>query len=113
MAVIEPNYTSTPNKHRLGLDKIYEAMSRSAFGRCFIITETKRIGLALRFVMEDDIICVFLGYSVPVILQPATNPINAGLYDIVGDSYIHGIMDGEAMARLDAGDYELQDFTIV
>lgn len=113
MAVIKPNYASTPNKHRLGLDKIYVAMSRSAFGQFFIVTETKRTGLAPRFIMEGDIICVLLGCSVPVILRPATNPINAGLYDIIGDSYIHGIMDGEAMARLEAGDYELQDFTIV
>jgi hypothetical protein len=73
----------------------------------------KRIGLAPKYVEEGDIVCVLLGCSVPVILRPANDPVNAGLYHFIGESHIHSIMDGEVMARLEDGDYELQDFTII
>ena len=54
-----------------------------------------------------------LGCSVPVILRPAFGPGNAGLYHFIGDSYIHGVMDGEVMTSLENGDYTLEEFNII
>ncbi|TPX16196.1 uncharacterized protein E0L32_004191 [Thyridium curvatum] len=46
----------------------------------------------------DDIVCILLGCSVPVVLSPGKRE---GLYRVVGEAYVHGIMEGECM-RLDA-----------
>lgn len=32
---------------------------------------------------------------------------------LVGEVYVHGAMDGEAMEKLDAGEYKLQDFILI
>jgi len=42
-----------------------------------------------------DTICILVGSSVPVILRPH---LETGQYIFIGECYIHGIMDGEAMA---------------
>lgn len=94
-------------------DAIHVAMRRSVAYRHFIVTEMKRIGLAPRYAREGDLICILLGCSVPVILRPAFGPGNAGLYHFIGDSYIHGIMDGEVMTSLENGDYTLEEFNII
>jgi hypothetical protein len=94
-------------------DAIHVAMRRSVAHRRFIVTEMKRIGLAPRYAREGDLICILIGCSVPVILRPAFGPGNAGLYHFIGDSYIHGIMDGEVMTSLENGDYTLEEFNII
>jgi len=42
---------------------------------------------------SGDIVCIFYGCSVPVVLSSLPN----GKYKFLGESYIHGIMDGEAV----------------
>lgn len=46
----------------------------------------------------NDEIWILFGGSVPFILRPyPTDSDHAGCYSLVGDCYVHGIMDGEAM----------------
>lgn len=51
-------------------------------------------GLAPRGCEVSDIVCILLGCSVPVILSRGRS---RPLYKIVGEAYVHGMMDGEAM----------------
>lgn len=44
-------------------------------------------------VREGDAICVLDGASVPFVLRP----VEGGRFKVVGDAYVSGIMDGEAM----------------
>ncbi|KAH5145758.1 hypothetical protein HBH70_044370 [Parastagonospora nodorum] len=55
---------------------------------------TKRgsIGLIPANANVGDVVAVFTGGHVPIILRPQT-----GYYTVVGDAYVHGIMDGEVM----------------
>jgi hypothetical protein len=78
-----------------------------------MVTQMNRIGLGPRTVKEGDLICVLLGCSVPVILRPATDPTLAGCYHFIGDAYVHGVMDGEVVTRLEAGDYTTEDLVII
>jgi len=55
-------------------------------------------------VKAGDHICILLGYSVPVILRPVSGTQQKGLC-FVGESYVHGMMDGEIMMILDGKDY--------
>jgi hypothetical protein len=62
--------------------------------------------------VAGDIVCVLLGCSVPVILRLVEGSHDNEYY-FVGEAYMHGIMDGEAMEELTAGDYKLEEFSII
>jgi hypothetical protein len=51
------------------------------------------IGLAPEFAAPGDTICVILGAIAPYVLRK----ISDGGFKLVGEAYVHGIMDGEAM----------------
>jgi hypothetical protein len=51
------------------------------------------MGLGPNAMQTGDVVCILFGCKVPYILRPVD-----GHYLLVGDAYIHGIMDGEAMA---------------
>jgi hypothetical protein len=65
------------------------------------------IGLAPATACEGDIVCVMLGCDVPLILRERDDH-----YELVGDAYVHGFMEGEAINRLGEGLYELQVFVL-
>ena len=49
---------------------------------------------------EGDIIAVLLGFDAPVVLRPKAN----GHHAIIGEAYVHGLMNGEAiLGRLPCG----------
>lgn len=58
----------------------------------------------------DDLVCILFGCSVPVILRKERS---GGHYTLVGEAYVHGMMDGEAMEyfgrrKLEEETFELQ-----
>ena len=60
-------------------------------GRSVIKTSNDLIGIAHEATQKEDVVCVLLGCSSPLILRPR----EAGHYAIVGECYIDGIMTGE------------------
>ncbi|KAI1124343.1 heterokaryon incompatibility protein-domain-containing protein [Nemania abortiva] len=50
-------------------------------------------GLAPQECKSSDIVCILLGCSVPVVLSKGPE----SSYKVVGEAYVHGMMDGEAM----------------
>ncbi|KAI4137992.1 MAG: hypothetical protein LQ341_004869, partial [Variospora aurantia] len=70
------------------LDNFYS----SAYGRAFIFTaNTNMIGLALDTCRENDCIASLLGCESPMVLRPTAD----GYYTVVGECYVHGLMEGE------------------
>ncbi|KAI0202586.1 heterokaryon incompatibility protein-domain-containing protein [Astrocystis sublimbata] len=53
-------------------------------------------GLAPQGSKVSDIVCILLGCSVPVVLSKD----RGNFYKVVGESYVHGMMDGEAMEKV-------------
>ncbi|KAI3317242.1 heterokaryon incompatibility protein-domain-containing protein [Xylariaceae sp. AK1471] len=53
-------------------------------------------GLAPQGSKVSDIVCILFGCSVPVVLSRNSGE-NRSLYKVVGEAYVHGMMDGEAM----------------
>ncbi|KAJ9606313.1 hypothetical protein H2200_009274 [Cladophialophora chaetospira] len=51
------------------------------------------IGMGPFDMNEGDVIAIIIGVEVPIILRESSD----GTYQIVGEAYVHGIMDGEAM----------------
>ncbi|KAL8756673.1 MAG: hypothetical protein Q9184_004426 [Pyrenodesmia sp. 2 TL-2023] len=64
------------------------------FRRSFIITANKNMtGLALDVCRENDCVAVLLGCESPMVLRPTDD----GHYTVVGECYVHGLMEGEGL----------------
>ncbi|KAL8837301.1 MAG: hypothetical protein Q9170_002558 [Blastenia crenularia] len=63
-----------------------------ANGRRFCLTHSGRIGWIPGAARPGDVVTIFRGSAVPVLLRP-----HNGSYLVIGQCYIHGIMDGEAV----------------
>lgn len=75
--------------------------------RCYFLTTNGYLGLGPRNMEEGDLICVLFGSRFPHVLRE-----DNGQYILNGKAYIHGFMDGEAMAQVEAGTMTVQEFAI-
>ncbi|KAM0426550.1 hypothetical protein ACHAPT_008242 [Fusarium lateritium] len=75
-----------------------------------IITHSGMIGLSNPGAQVGDVVCVLPGGKMPFILR-RTEPLEEGekFYEYIGHSYIHGIMDGQALEE----DRELEWINLV
>lgn len=77
--------------------------------RTFFTTKKGYMGLAPSdAVQTGDIVCVLFGGEVPHILKLLDN----GYYSLIGDAYVCGLMDGEAILKCDAGELQSREFKI-
>lgn len=63
--------------------------------RRFCRTEQGRLGQVRAEAQEGDVFCVLLGAEVPYLLRPS--PGKEGVYTLIGDTYLLGMMQGEAL----------------
>ncbi|PVH82006.1 hypothetical protein DL98DRAFT_489244 [Cadophora sp. DSE1049] len=69
------------------------------WNRKFLVSRNNKwIGLAPMAAQENDIICILHGCSVPVVLREVKGET---FWELVGECYVHGMMDGEAMEGRD------------
>lgn len=64
-------------------------------GRRFFMTSEGYIGLGPSPTKPEDLICVLLGCSTPVLLRPLLS--RAGHYQVVGECYVQGWMYSEVL----------------
>jgi len=55
---------------------------------------------------KDDLICIIFGCSTPIVIRPYGK-----LFKVVGEAYVQGLMDGEALKLLHNRGYQVRDFT--
>ncbi|KAE8443174.1 hypothetical protein EG329_002272 [Mollisiaceae sp. DMI_Dod_QoI] len=75
--------------------------------RRLFLSKEGLVGLAPWDAVEGDVVCVLLGCRFPVVLRPVD-----GHYVLVGETYVDGFMNGEAMVGLQEGRYGLETFKI-
>jgi hypothetical protein len=73
----------------------FEAMCLTSAGRKFAITEKGYMALVPPLSQVGDKVCILFNMDVPFILRQVPESVSMH-YQIVGESYVHGIMDGEA-----------------
>ncbi|KIW45228.1 uncharacterized protein PV06_03630 [Exophiala oligosperma] len=111
--------SSCPKLHRLAEEAAKgdehhegEQWSRAANGasknRKFARTDSGYYVLGPEVMEETDIICVLFGGKMPFCLRPWNSH-----YLLVGECYVHGLMDGEAMEMLRQGLIPQETFEIV
>ena len=77
--------------------------------RRYMLTENDHFGLAPGCAREGDLVVVLFGGELPFLLRPAN--VNEAFY-LVGDAYIHGLMQGEAVTAWENGKPSHEIFTI-
>ncbi|KAH6714494.1 hypothetical protein BKA61DRAFT_673814 [Leptodontidium sp. MPI-SDFR-AT-0119] len=94
--------------------EVYACFDRTCQKRRFIITEKGYMGWAPDNIhgsvrdqtMGGDLIAILLGCSTPVVIRP-----NGDYFKVIGEAYVQGIMEGEAMDFLKEGKVERRNFT--
>ena len=80
----------------------WKAMQAGVVGRCFCVVGDEYMGLAAPLAREGDVVVVLYGGNVPSVLRSILSPRNdEQLWELVGEAYVHGIMEGEALNRTD------------
>jgi hypothetical protein len=101
-------YSALMEEARSGSWLRYEAKaSQVCWNRSLFITLKGYMGLGPSPLQLGDIVCILFGGIVPFILRPKN-----GYYQLVGDAYVHGIMEGEAIQKWEAGEFEKRVFEI-
>lgn len=81
----------------------YAALARNfCFNRCFFMTAAGRIGIGPSDTQVHDTVAVIPGGGVPYIVRQQRGAI----WDFVGESYVDGLMDSEAMIAHAQGNIE-------
>lgn len=87
--------------------KYLERVQRVAWNRKFLITEkTQSFGLCPAQARRGDLVVIFFGCSVPVLLRRKGNFPDC-YHEVIGECYIYGMMDGEAMDGVACRDTEI------
>jgi hypothetical protein len=66
-------------------------------GRVFCCTDNKYLGLVPSHSKPGDMVCILFGVDVPFVFRP--HALKEGYYQLIGEGYLHGIMDGEVMKK--------------
>lgn len=94
--------------------EVYTCFNRTCKRRRLMTTEKGYIGWAPDNIFgrsceqtrQGDLIAIIFGCSTPIVIRPYGQ-----LFKVVGEAYVQGLMDGEAMGLLEAGRFRAQNFT--
>jgi hypothetical protein len=82
-------------------------LTQFALGRRFFITRNGYFGLGPQAARQGDRIVVLLGVDVPLVLRRLDKT-----HHVVGEAYVHGIMNGEAVEQWRLGMKEIRKFVL-
>jgi hypothetical protein len=85
---------------RKNLKSFIISEARETRGRCLFTTEKGYIGLSPSRIQARDKICIFPGCPLPLALRED----GAACFQLVGECFVLGIMDGEGLDMLGSGD---------
>lgn len=71
--------------------------------RRFFLTKTGHMGIGPSNIRAGDIVVVLFGSTIPFALRRVAGP--SGRYMLLGECYVHGIMDGECVQRWKENDH--------
>lgn len=94
--------------------EVYGAFDRTSKERRLLLTSKGYLGWAPDNLYGDDseqtqladLVCIVFGCSTPLVIRPQN-----GLFQVMGEAYIQGFMDGEAMRLLETGECAIREFT--
>lgn len=90
-------------------------MSRFFWSRRLIVTKTGHLGVASRPVRRGDLIVIIGGCSVPLTLRAKSSLGGecGPTFEILGECFIYGFMNGEISQSVNTGLHAMQDLTLI
>ncbi|CAN9214447.1 unnamed protein product [Alternaria alternata] len=76
--------------------------------RALITTETGYLGLVPTAVRQGDVIAILFGCRFPMVLRPYLDD----MYQVIGECYIHELMDGEILSQQRDGHVSPREFVL-
>lgn len=76
-------------------------------GRLLFTTQDGYLGLASDTVQPGDVIAMFYGGCTPYVLRRTKTETRMGGWSFLGEAYVHGMMDGEALSLESETDFAL------
>jgi hypothetical protein len=73
----------------------FRAAVQVSWGKRFAILDSGHIGIVPQHAAVGDELVVLLGCTMPLVLRRVGESNHA----LIGESYVHGVMDGEAMGE--------------
>jgi hypothetical protein len=107
MSLNLPADTADPERESF-LAKVCNALGAGMTRRCVAVTKEGYIGAIPQEAQQGDLICVLFGCSVPVVLRKRIG----GEYLFIGECYLHGFMDSEAIVFQVKGEFQVQKFVL-
>jgi hypothetical protein len=102
----------SPTTNREFVTKICKAFEAGMGKRKLAITKEGYIGAVPLETQPDDMVCVLFGCSVPIVLRKMVVAKDEVSYRFIGEAYLHGFMDAEAIVMLVKGNRNVQTFTL-
>jgi hypothetical protein len=106
---LELRYNAKPyferfQEHMVGSFSFSNALGSCCNGRCFGVTEKGYMVVAPPGTKEGDMLCLIMGAQVPFLLRPLSDSEEEAsngkrCYALVGECYVHGMMDGEGLEQ--------------
>jgi hypothetical protein len=88
-------------------------VDRFLWNRRLVSTASGYVGIMPHFIQKGDIIAVIGGCAVPLVLRPRWKQTPERLkYEILGECFVYGIMDGEIEQSVREGRHALVDIII-
>jgi hypothetical protein len=87
-----------PPESSLIIDFLQRVQSVIWNRKFFVSSNNNYIGLAPQVAQVGDLICILYGCTVPVLLRRQEDIDGKEYFQVVGESYVHRMMDGEALA---------------
>ena len=78
--------------------------------RRLMVTSWGHVGMAPSRAVKGDVLAVLFGCSVPVLLRPRNQERTS--YAFIGECYVHGYMNGEAIQELNSGMRQEETFML-
>lgn len=116
--------SSTSNDMNRDLVTYVANQRRALHNRRIYLTSKGYYGVCHMALGVGDVCCVFEGANVPFVLRRVSHADSEGVksdmglsistrYMLIGESYIQGIMNGEALAMVERGGLGLEDIALV
>jgi len=86
----------------------FQAVASACRYRTLYLTTSGWFGLGPEYMQPDDKVCILFGGDVPYLLRDRKN----GAHTFIGETYVHGIMHGEAMTNTESQERLAEQFII-
>ncbi|KAK3335277.1 heterokaryon incompatibility protein-domain-containing protein [Cercophora scortea] len=95
---------------RLSDNDLCDYVTFFTVGRQLVMTEKGYFGVAPTVAQQGDIVTCFLGAKVPYVLRKKeSNSDSRPEFSLIGESYIYGLMEGEAFRGVDLSNIHSED----